>query len=135
MIEHVKTHRVEWGETDTAAIIFYPNYFRWFDTATHDLFRSIGYPVSHMIDRGFAIPIVDCGARFFQALAYEDEVRIVSRIAEVRTRGFRVEHTVHRGEGLIAEGHEVRVCIKMGARGEPLEALCIPDDLRAILTR
>jgi acyl-CoA thioesterase FadM len=30
---------VEWGDTDAAGIVFYPNYYRWFDRAAHALLR------------------------------------------------------------------------------------------------
>ena len=35
-------HRVEWGDCDPADIVFYPNYFRWFDAASWNLFEVAG---------------------------------------------------------------------------------------------
>ena len=32
---------VEFGNTDAAGIVFYPNYFMWFDKGTHWLFKSM----------------------------------------------------------------------------------------------
>ena len=52
MTERIKPHRVQWGETDAAGIVFYPNYFRWFDQATHELLAQLGYPVTRMIEDG-----------------------------------------------------------------------------------
>lgn len=127
-------HRVEWGETDAAAIVYYPNYFRWFDRATHDLFAAIGYPISALLRRGNATPLVDVGARFRAALVYGDEVSIESRITEVRARTFRIEHTVRRGESVVCEGYEVRIWVRLGPDGT-LAGERIPDELRAVLTR
>lgn len=126
-------HRVEWGETDAAAIVYYPNYFRWFDRATHDLFAALGYPISALLRRGNATPLVDAGARFRCALAYGDEVSIESRVTEVHARTFRIEHTVRRGESVVCEGYEVRIWVRLERDGS-LVGECIPDDLRAALS-
>lgn len=31
---------VNWGDTDKAGIVYYPNFFKWFDIAGHQFFRS-----------------------------------------------------------------------------------------------
>ena len=45
-LQRVKTYRhnvaVHWGDTDPARIVFYPNYFEWFDQSTRLLFDSVG---------------------------------------------------------------------------------------------
>src|SRR5882672_10407539 len=42
----VKTYHhnvaVHWGDTDPARIVFYPNYFEWFDQSTRLFFDSVG---------------------------------------------------------------------------------------------
>jgi acyl-CoA thioester hydrolase len=124
---------VEWGETDAASIVFYPNYFRWFDAATHDLFRRLGYPIARMIQEGRAVPIIDAGARFLAPLAYGDAITICSRIAEVRTRSFRVEHRIERDSTIVCLGFEVRIWVQAPKSGESLTAMALPDDVRELL--
>jgi acyl-CoA thioesterase FadM len=68
MFSNITQFRVEWGETDTAGIIFYPNYYRWFDRSSHALFRAAGMPISELIKLGFVHPILETGARFLQPL-------------------------------------------------------------------
>src|SRR5512139_1297408 len=42
----MKTYRhnviVHWGDTDPARIVFYPNYFAWFDESTRLFWDSVG---------------------------------------------------------------------------------------------
>ena len=38
------TLTVGWGDCDPAGIVFYPNYFRWFDDASWRLFEAGGLP-------------------------------------------------------------------------------------------
>lgn len=40
--------KVKWGDTDAAGIVFYPNYYKWMDEATHEMFDQLGHP-SHKL--------------------------------------------------------------------------------------
>lgn len=118
--------RVRWGETDAAGIVFYPNYYVWFDVATHELLRE-------QARSGFGFPLIESGARFHAPLFPDQTFTIESRIAEVRTKAIRLEHTVRRDETLIATGFEARVFAKLLPHG--IEAAQIPDDLREWMLR
>jgi acyl-CoA thioester hydrolase len=127
-------HRVQWGETDAAGIVFYPNYFRWFDRATHQLFRQAGYPIREMLAAGSAIPLIGSGANFTSPLRYDDEIEIESSVAEVRTRAFRVRHIIRREGEAVADGYEIRIFAGVG-NGGVLAPGRIPDDIRRILMK
>ena len=86
-----------------------------------------------MLDRGYAIPIIECHGRFHAPVFYDQELQIVSRVAEVRSRAFRVEHAVLRGDDLVGEGYEVRMWVKTPEPRETLQPQTIPDDLRRIM--
>lgn len=30
--------QIQWGDTDRAGIVYYPNYYKWFDLAGHNFF-------------------------------------------------------------------------------------------------
>jgi acyl-CoA thioester hydrolase len=132
MVEHRKTFRVPFGDTDAVGIVFYPNYYRWFDQATHDLFRAAGYPVVQMLADGYAIPLVETQAQYRASLAYDDDVTLVSRVGEIRARTFRVEHMVSRGDTPICQGYEERIWVRILPEGG-MAAEIIPDGVRALL--
>jgi acyl-CoA thioester hydrolase len=128
-------HRIEWGETDAAGIVLYPNYFRWFDRAAHDLFRSLGFPVEAMLEQGRAVPILESKARFLLPLAYAEEVEIETSVAEVKTRALRLEYQVSRGDELVCEAYEVRAWVVMPGPEHPrVAAEDLPDALRRALS-
>jgi|SRR5947209_2307979 len=125
---------VEWGDTDAAGIVFYPNYYRWFDRAAHALLRAIGFAPDELLRRGCVVPLIDSGARFLAPIVYGDEVEIESTVAEMRTRTFRLEHRVRRGSELVAEGFEVRVWARAGVGSPPeIRMEAIPDEVRVRL--
>ena len=83
--------------------------------------------------QGFAIPIVESQGRFLTPLGYEDELSITSRIAEVRSRAFRVDHTVTRGDAVVCEGYEVRMWVRLSPDGGQIEPEPLPADLLALM--
>lgn len=117
--------RVRWGETDAAGIVFYPNYYVWFDVATHELLRP---GPAHA---GFGFPLIETGAKFHAPLFPDDLFTVETVVADVRTKAIRLEHRVRRGETHIASGFEARVYVKLNRDG--IEATPIPDDLRRFL--
>jgi acyl-CoA thioester hydrolase len=115
-------------------VAFYPNYFRWFDRAAHELLRQLGTPVAWMLEQGFATPLVESHCRFLVPVIYDDELDIKSRVEEVRTRAFRLGHSVARGGELVAEGYEVRIWVRMESqKPSSLHAAPIPDEVRRAL--
>ena len=43
--------RVEFGDCDPAQIVFFANYFRWFDQCTTALFRAAGLPLRDRMEK------------------------------------------------------------------------------------
>lgn len=127
---HVVVH---WGDTDPAKIVFYPNYFAWFDESTRMLFDSVGLDWDTLMAT-YAVPglpIVEANARFLRPSLFRDEIVVESGISEWKDKTFRVTHTVfNRGERAV-EGYEVRVWSQRRA-DDPnrLKAVPIPDAVR-----
>jgi 4-hydroxybenzoyl-CoA thioesterase len=123
--------KVEWGDCDPLGIMFYPQSFRWFDTATHHLFDAAGRPMASL-DAHYGIvgcPLVDAGASFKAPLPWLSDIAVETRIAEWRNKSFVVSHTVWKGDMIAIEGREVRVCVARETAG--LKGVPVPDDLKA----
>ena len=126
--------RVRFGETDAAGIVFYPNFFMYFDLATQELFRRApGDWVADMRATGLGFPIMESGGKFLAPLFHDDEIAIVSRVVDVRTRAFRIEHEIARGETRVAHGFEVRAYACKDPLTKKLEMQPFGDELRAWL--
>ncbi len=135
MFKLTMTFRVEWGETDTAGIIFYPNYYRWFDRAGHQLLDDAGLPTVELNREGYVQPILECGARFHKPLVYHDLVELSAEITEVKNKVFRIEYRVKRDDTMVAEGFEVRAWAKQTDSGirEQMSAMPIPQEYAILL--
>ena len=127
--------RANWGDCDAAGLIFYPNYFRWFDECTQALLRSVGLDQRSLRDE-FGIvgtAAVDAGARFAAPVSHGDLLRATSYVERWGTSSFTVYHRLEREAQVLAvEGREVRIWAKRMPDGQ-LRAEPIPDAFRTLL--
>lgn len=122
---------VEFGDTDPAAIVFYPNFFRWFDASAWRLFIQAGLTLDVMREEFglLGVPIVDARSKFVKPARFGDSLEITSYVSTWKSRTFEVTHEVRRGDELCAEGVEVRVCAKLVVDpGAKLTAVRIPQE-------
>jgi len=56
------TVRVRYAETDKMGVVYYANYFVWFEVGRADLLRSLGWTYREMEHAGVALPVI--GAEF-----------------------------------------------------------------------
>ena len=123
---------IDWGDCDPADIVFYPNYFRWFDASTAHHFKAAGLAKPELIRRfnvvGF--PMVDTSANFHIPSRYGDEVEIVTRITSFGQSSFMVEHQLMRCGKLAVEGFEKRVLVKKKPDGGGITSSPVPQEVK-----
>jgi len=126
---------IVWGDCDEAGIVFYPNFFYWFDSAYQGFLRSKGLSLRDLQSRYQAVtPLVDVGANFRSPITYEDVVTIEAEIGEWAERRLRLNYTVKCGERLVATGHELRAWAQVVGPGR-LKGAAIPEEFKALLSR
>jgi len=82
--------RVRYAETDATAIVYYGNYFVFFELGRIEMFRELGL----VYDR--RLPIAETHCRYHASAAFDDPLRIETFVVEVRTRSFRLGSRVYR---------------------------------------
>ena len=127
---------VSFGDCDPAGIVYYPNFYRWFDLATQRMSDSVGLTLHAMRrDHGWlGMPLVEAHARFVRPATHGDTIRIDTRAVGWRRKTFRLEHRVWRGDTLLCEGWEERI-LGEPVPGDPhrIRAVEIPEHVRALL--
>jgi 4-hydroxybenzoyl-CoA thioesterase len=128
---------VEWGHCDPAGIVYFPNYFSYFDSSTNVLLRrALGLNKYEMLKKYdiVGIPVVDLAARFIVPSVFGDVVMIESTVVEIKRSSFRLQHRLLRGETLAVEADEVRVWAgRDPADPDKLKGQPIPEDVIARL--
>lgn len=136
MFSHITQVHIQFGDCDPAGIVYYPNYFRFFDNATAAMLSAaFGKEKRNWLEHyGIAgIPMVDTGARFLKPSTFGDRVEIHSQITELGRSSFSVQHRLLRGADLAIEAHEKRVWVVRGEAGAIRSAL-LPDEVRQLLS-
>jgi len=132
----VHTVTVEFGDCDPAAIVFYPNYFRWFDQATWRLFARAGYTAEVLAEQFDLLghPLVKTGSEFMIPAKQGTTLGIESRILRWGRTSFQIGHQC-RGPcgGIYARGEETRIWAGHGTDDKPITALPVPDEVKARL--
>lgn len=121
---------VHFGDTDAAQIVYYPNYYKWMDQATHHMFRSNQFSIKQLqMERQIIIPLLEASCTFYRSLTFEDEVNVFSTIVEVERKVFHINHRFERIDGtLIAEGKETRGWVSI--EGEKPRAIEITETIK-----
>ena len=123
--------RVRYAETDRMGVVYYANYFVWFEVGRTDLLRQSGWSYREMEVDGFALPVIDARCAYRDSAKYDDEI-------EVRTVGtmmspVRVQFTyevVRASDGVtLATGSTIHATLDR--RGRPCR---LPDRVRAVFS-
>jgi len=100
---------ISFGDCDPAGIVFYPNYFRWFDRCFHALLGAHGghRALCEKLDaRG--IGLMEAGAGFTAPAGENDLMRLELRFEHWGEKSLRLAYLGRVGDRPVVKGHEVR---------------------------
>jgi acyl-CoA thioester hydrolase len=105
-VEGTTSLRVRYAETDAMGVVYYGNYFTWFEVGRSAFCRDQGTPYSEWEARGVFLPCVESHCRYKQSARYDEEVLLRTWIEDVRDHSVTFAYRVERSEDgrLLAEG-------------------------------
>jgi acyl-CoA thioester hydrolase len=68
--------RVRYAETDKMGVVYYANYFVWFEVARADLLRTLGWSYREMEHAGVSLPVIDAQCQYHRSVRYDDELDV-----------------------------------------------------------
>jgi acyl-CoA thioester hydrolase len=130
-IEHEITVRVRYADTDTMRVVYYANYFVWFETGRIELLRSRGIVYREIEQMGIFIPVVEAHANYRSPARFDDELLVRTRLSKIGETSVRFENEIYRLPSMepLCTGHTVHVVVD--GEGKPMR---VPDGLRARLS-
>lgn len=91
------THlRVRYGETDQMGFVYHPNYLVWCEIGRTELLRELGYAYADMERRGVRLAVAEASLRYARSATYDDPIRVVTRMQDVRSRTMTFHYDVYR---------------------------------------
>ena len=118
MASSVSTLRVRYAETDKMGVVYYANYFVWFEVARADLLRSLGWSYRDMEAAGVSLPVIQARCDYHRPARYDDEidVRTEGRMLSPVRMEFSYQVVRRDGEVLTASGQTVHAALDPAGR-------------------
>jgi acyl-CoA thioester hydrolase len=127
-VSHV---RVRYAETDQMGVVYYANYFVWFEIGRTDLLRALGGTYRELEAAGLFLPVIEASCDYAQPCRYDDELAIETTGRTLSPVRVEFSYTVTRqADGArAATGRTVHAALNREGRPSRL-----PADLRAALS-
>jgi len=130
MPTHNTEIRVRYQETDNMGVVYYSNYFVWFEVGRTEHMRSLGMPYTDLEKKGLFMMVASASCQYKSPARYDDIVRIETRIPEIRNSSLKFEYRLSVGERLIATGESVHVMTN--EKGRPVR---ISPEIKELFSR
>src|SRR3954470_16909676 len=75
--------RVIYGDTDQMGVVYYANYFRYFEFGRSEYFRAHGGSYTEVEKQGTRLPVIEATCHYKAPARYEDVVLIRTRIDDL----------------------------------------------------
>ena len=131
----ILTLQVHFGDCDPAGIVFYPNFFRWYDAASRNFFDRCGLPPWRETEKLYGIlgtPLVEASSKFLRPATYGDTIQVHTSISSWEEKVFIQQHQIKRGDDLLATGEERRVFARRDPDTGRIRDVPAPPALRAL---
>ncbi len=135
MKRFVSERKVEFADCDSAGIVFYPNFYTWFDRATERLFASVGLTYRNMRRQHgiVGLPLLETGAKYLRPCRHGEAMHLESWVDDWREKVFVVKHRIECDGEPAVEGYETRAwAAPAEAALRSMRAVPIPESVREL---
>jgi acyl-CoA thioester hydrolase len=109
--------RVRYAETDQMGVVYYANYFVWFEVARCELLRTLGWSYREMESGGVALPVIQATCEYLHPTKYDDEIEVRTKGALLSPARVEFSYEVVGPDGIVAaRGRTVHAAIKSSGR-------------------
>lgn len=90
--------RARYSETDQMGIVYHANYLPWCEIGRTELIRRLWRSYADLEAEGVLLAVTEATLRYHASARYDDLVRVVTTLAQVRSRGVAFEYEIQRVE-------------------------------------
>lgn len=104
--EHRFALTVYFEDTDTAGIVYYANYLKFIERARSDMLRAAGIDQRAVLEAGRGVyAVAEVNIRYLLPANLGDDLRVVSKLKQVRAASLIIHQRVMRGAELLADAY------------------------------
>ncbi|HTZ60805.1 MAG TPA: thioesterase family protein [Acidobacteriaceae bacterium] len=117
--------RVRYAETDQMGVVYYANFFVWFELGRVELLRQLGFEYKKMeLEDDCHIPVVEANCRYKSPARYDDQLLLETTVLAMRRSVIKFGYRLMRPEKdsltLLAEGETTHVTVNRSLHKIPL---------------
>lgn len=130
----MKTHeiktRIRYQETDQMGIVYYANFFVYFEMGRTEYLRDLGLPYAELENEHIYFPVTETYCRFRSPAQYDDVLIIQTWVSELKHATVQFSYKIIRegDNNLIAEGFTKLACLNIHRKPTP-----VPEKLKKLL--
>lgn len=118
-ISFTTTQRIRYAETDAMGVVYYGQYFTFFEVGRVELLRSRGHSYRELEEEGTFLPVVEASCRYIKPLRFDDLIYITTRVGEIGRTRVEFIYEIRDDAGvLLTEGKTIHACVKLD--GKPI---------------
>jgi acyl-CoA thioester hydrolase len=125
----VSTVRVRYAETDKMGVVYYANYFVWFEVARAELLRSLGWSYREMEHAGVALPVIEAHCAYHRSARYDDELDVKTEGRMLSPVRMQFIYEVVRKEDAVLAASGTTLHAAVDGNGRPCR---LPERIRQV---
>ena len=113
--------RVRYAETDQMGVVYYGNYFTWFEVGRVELCRRLGFEYKRMeAEDDSYIVVAEASCRYKRPARFDELLTIRTRVIGTERRTVRFGYEIFNDGELIATGETLHVICDRNGRPKSL---------------
>jgi acyl-CoA thioester hydrolase len=109
---HTTDIRIRYKDTDRMGVVYYGNYFTFFEIGRSEYMRELGFPYSRLESEGYSLVVTEASAKYHANVGYDSLIRIKTAITELRKVRLRFDYEVISENNIrLVSGHTIHACL------------------------
>jgi acyl-CoA thioester hydrolase len=106
-------YRVIYGDSDPFDVVYYANYYNFFERGRTELFRELGITYREVQEQGVFLPVSESYCKYHKPARYDDLLVIETRIAFLKRVSIKFEYRIYEklSHALLAEGYTIHAFV------------------------
>ncbi len=109
-------YRVPYADTDRMGVVYYANYFVYFERLRNELLREIGLPYTEVEKSGLMYPVIEAHCVYHASAEYDHLITITGWFEWAHGSRARFQYEITHGETLLVEGHTIHAVVTTDGR-------------------
>ena len=120
--------RIPYADTDQMGMVYYSNYFIYFERGRTEWLRSKGLAYMSLEEKGLYLPVVEASCRYRSPARYDDLITVATKVSEAGSCSLEFSYEIILGGKTLAEGRTKHPFVN-----RQMKPVRIPAEIQKIL--